>query len=88
MEQYIIVKVRDAKACIPDKPVIYNGSIEVWPHSNLAKIRRAIHDTAEEQFISVADLVTHTVFMTKEESDTVSRIFNQAMARAKQASFE
>ena len=83
MEQYIIVKVRDAKACFPEKTIVHNGTV-IIPHSNLAKVRRAIHDVCEEQFISAADIVSHSIFMTKEETETINRIFNDAMGRAKE----
>lgn len=82
MEKYIIVKVRDSDSCFPEKPVFHNGTI-VWPHSNLAKIRKAIHSTSKEQFISAADMVTHTAYMSKEDSETIAEIFNRNLERAK-----
>jgi len=84
MEQYIIVKVRDAKASFPEKAVAANGQL-IWPHSNVAKIRRAIHATAVEQFISISEVLTHTPWLTQEETEAVDRIFNDAMNRAKRA---
>lgn len=87
MDQYIIVKVRDAKECFPEKPVVHNG-ICIMPDSNVAKIRKAIHRTAEEQFISAADMVSHSIFMGRDETETINRIFNDAMTRAKKSKFE
>lgn len=84
MEKYIIVKVRDADAEFPSSPYkdLVTGK---WciPSTNMGKIRKAIHDAAEEQFISEADIVTHNRFMTARESADIARIFETAMARAK-----
>ena len=84
MEKYIIVKVRDANAEFPSKPYA-DPATGNWhiPTTNLGKIRKAIHAVCEQQFISAADMVTHTRFMTREETETVARIFNRAMERAK-----
>jgi hypothetical protein len=84
MEKYIIVKVRDADAEFPSSPYkdLVTGKWHI-PLTNLGKIRKAIHTVAEEHFISEADMVTHTWFMTKAESDAIARIFETAMSRAK-----
>lgn len=84
MEKYIIVKVRDADAEFPSSPYkdLVTGKWRI-PATNVGKIRKAIHDAAKEQFISEADMVTHTRIMTAKESADVAMIFEQAMARAK-----
>lgn len=71
MEQYILVKVRDSDG----------GGY----NSNMGIIRRAIHEKAKNNDISVADMVTHTRFMTADESDRVTEVFETAMNRAKRA---
>lgn len=88
MDKYIIVKVRDADAEFPSQPYkdLTTGKW-VIPSTNVGKIRKAIHTVAREQFISEADMVTHTAFMTPSESDMVARIFETAMARAKRPRF-
>ena len=84
MEKYIIVRVRDAEDEFPSQPYkdLETGKW-VIPNTNVGKIRRAIHATSKEQFISAADMITHTRFMTAQESAEVARIFETAMARAK-----
>lgn len=84
MEKYIIVKVRDADAEYPSKPYkdLVTGKWHI-PLTNLGKVRKAIHTVCTEQFISAADMVTHTQYMTQAESEQVARIFNTAMERAK-----
>lgn len=84
MEKYIIVKVRDADAEFPSQPYkdLVTGKWRI-PSTNVGKIRKAIHAASEEQFISCADMVTHTRFMTAQESAEVARIFETALARAK-----
>jgi hypothetical protein len=81
-EKYIIVKVRDADSAMPPSPVVVGGRV-VLPTTPVSHIRRAIHKVTEDQFLSAADMVTHTRFMTREESDTVARVFEKAMRRAK-----
>jgi hypothetical protein len=84
MEQYIIVKVKDSKAEFPSKPY-RDPSTGRWflPDTNLAKVRKAIHEASKEQFIGLADMVTHTPYMSKEDSETIAEIFNRNMERAK-----
>ena len=85
MEQYIIVKVREPKLQWP--PYVYrdeNGQYQM-PTSNLARVRKAIHGVSKSDFVNLADIVSHTPWMTQEETDTIARIFDTAMARAKRA---
>lgn len=70
-EKYIIIKVRNANH--------KKGYL-----TPVGLLRKMIHKTAEEQGISEADIVTHTQYMDKEDSETVARIFSRAMARAKE----
>lgn len=72
-DKYIVVKVRDADARLTP------GSA----NTNLGSIRKAIHERAEARGNSIADMVTHTGFMTEEESADIARIFEGAMNRAK-----
>ena len=81
-DRYILVKVRDASATFPEKPVVFEDGL-VYPESNFAKIRKAIHAKSKEQFISVADICSHSVYMTENETQQLENIFNQVMARAK-----
>ena len=82
-EKYIIVKVRDADREIPTRAVAERGKV-VIPSTSVGHLRKAIHAKAAEQFISEADIVTHTQYMSQEDSDTVARIFERAMKRAKE----
>lgn len=52
-------------------------------NTNLGKMRKAIHLASAENDISVADMVTHTRFMTSDESRRVTEIFETAMNRGK-----
>ena len=83
MEQYIIVKVRDSQVEWPPYP--YRGEDGKYhtPSSNLGKVRKAIHKVSKDEHISLADMVTHTMFMTQAESDKVKEIFETAMSRGK-----
>ncbi len=81
-DKYILVKVRDATSEMPPNVIVERGQVFL-PTSNLAKVRKAIHKVSEEQFISVADMVTHSAFMTDHETEQVTRIFETAMARVK-----
>lgn len=72
-DKYILVKVRDAEAYIAPRSF----------HTKLGKIRKAIHSTAEDHDISMADMVTHSLCMTADETRQVTDIFETAMARVK-----
>jgi hypothetical protein len=82
-DKYILVKVRDATSEMPPNVVVARGKV-IMPTTPIAHVRKAIHKVAEDQFLSIADMVTHTRFMTQEESDTVARVFEKAMKRAKE----
>lgn len=81
-DRYILVKVREPNAAFPGKAVVVNGTV-IMPHTNFAKIRKAIHEKSEEQFISVADICSHSMFMTDAETQQLEDIFNRVMARCK-----
>ena len=81
-DRYILVKVREPQASFPGKPVVVNGTM-VLPHTNFAKIRKAIHEKSQEQFISVADICSHSAYMTDDETQQLEDIFNRVMARCK-----
>lgn len=68
-DKYILVKVRDAE----------RGGY----NTNMGKMRKAIHLASDEHDISVADMVTHTRFMTADESRQVTEVFETAMDRGK-----
>lgn len=72
-DKYVLVKVRDADSKMNP------GSA----NTNLGKIRKAIHEKAKDNDISIADMVTHTRFMTADESERVTSIFETAMNRCK-----
>jgi len=72
-DKYILVKVRDAET--PVTPGSYT--------TKLGKMRKAIHLTSDIHDISVADMVTHSLSMTAEETEQVANIFDTAMERAK-----
>lgn len=75
MDNYIIVKVSN------ERPSRSNGFL-----SPIGRIRRAIHRVSEDFGYDIADLVTHSrLYMTREESDEVARIFESAMGRARAA---
>lgn len=73
-DKYIVVKVRDA-----DERMAAGSYI-----TNLGAMRKALHERSEERGNSIADMVTHTRFMTEEESADITRIFETAMSRNKE----
>lgn len=80
--KYILVRVQEAEAEFPPNVVVERGKV-VMPTTPIGYVRKAIHNVAKTHFLGVADMVTHTRFMTKEESAAVARIFETAMARGK-----
>lgn len=84
MDKYIIVKVRNAEAKWPPYP---HWDVErkryMMPFEAHARMRQAIHAAYKTEAVNGADMVTHSPWMTKDESETVKRIFETAMARAK-----
>lgn len=70
MNKYILVRVLD-------------GSTVARYSTDLAVIRKAIHQASEEYDIPVSDMVTHSLCMTDQESDIVSKVFEGALNRVK-----
>jgi hypothetical protein len=82
-DKYIIVRVRDTESEMPPNVVVERGKV-VLPKSPLVHVRGAIHKVAEEQFLGVADMVTHTRFMREQDSEAVRKIFEDSMRRMKE----
>lgn len=74
-DKYILVKVRAADERMTPRSA----------NTNLGEIRKAMHEMAEDHGISMADMVTHTRFMTADETRRVTEIFETAMDRTKRA---
>lgn len=84
MRKYLIVRIDNADEMTPEKPIFANGSL-VWPYSNMAQIRKAVHKASDTHFISVADAPTHSPMgiFTRDEEDKIAEIFEGALKRAK-----
>lgn len=83
-DKYIIVKVENAETKWPPYP---HWDVERkqyrMPFTAHARMRQAIHAAYVDEGVDGGDMVTHTPWMTEQESETVKRIFETAMARAK-----
>lgn len=82
MDKYLIVKVPDADTTY-EEPVTFFGTTKWLPQTVLSKINSAVRIASEEHFVGASWMSTHSTSMTKEESETVARIFEDVFDRAR-----
>lgn len=82
MDKYLIVKVPDADATY-EEPVTFMGTTKWLPRTVLSRIGAAVRIASEEHFVGASWMATHSGGMTREESETVARIFEDVFDRAR-----
>lgn len=73
-DAHILVRIRDAE--------------KKTAHSNIAKVRRALHEVSREESISLADLVVPSFLVTPDEAEQLERMFDTILDRAKKVGQE